>query len=185
MVDQALNMSPNGHETVEEEAVSTTASPQTETPGLHIDAVRGVIITRSGVELELSGAILSSLFIERLANQGKPRIPMVEVTRLGKHKSLEPNPKDEAYLAALDEWRVEANTRTLRYLFTKGIKGSAPDEFVAEHRSYFPDADDQEFKYLWIMSLVEDADIEDFTDAVMGRYIPTQKGMEEAANFTT
>lgn len=147
-----------------------------------IDPKRGVFITRSGVELEMSGKQVSSLILERIGNEGKPRIPLIEVTVLTK-KTVEYHPQDAGYVAALAEWEQDARIKTMRYMYTMGVKTpDIPEEFIEDHRSYFPNATAQDMKYLYIASLIPDEDIEKFTEAVMGQTMPTQKGTEEAAD---
>lgn len=156
----------------------------TSTPLAHLDAERGVFITSRGDEIELSGQKLSSLMLERVTSEGKPKIPRVEITLLGKHKELQANPNDPGYLALLKEWEGEQNIRVMRYLFVVGVKGKPSQEFVDEQKQFFPDATDLDLKYLWVASLVPDGDIDSFTEAVMGQSMTTTKGLEGAANFS-
>lgn len=147
-----------------------------------VDANRGVFITSRGEEIELSDKPVSALIVDRLQQEGKPKIPMVEVTLLGKHKQLEPHVGHEGYQARLKEWESESQMNVLRYLFTVGTKGTPPPEFVDEQLPYFPNATAGELKYLWVASRLPDEDMGAFTEAVMGRSLPTAKGMEESAD---
>lgn len=157
----------------------------TDTPArAHVDATRGMFITSKGKEIELSGQAISSLMLERLTNEGKPKIPMIEVTLLGKHKQMQANPNEPGYLALLKEWEGDVNVKTLRYIFVIGAKGQPPQEFVDVQAQFFPEASDLEMKYLWVSSLLPDEDIDVFTEAVLGRTTATTKGVESAANFS-
>jgi hypothetical protein len=147
-----------------------------------VDVARGMFITSRGEEIELSNKPISQLMLERLQSQGKPRIPMVEVTLMGKQKQLEPHPGHEGYLARLEEWKTESQLATFRYIFTLGTKGSPPDEFVEDQRTFFPTATDMEMKYLWIASRLPDEDIPLFTEAVLGQTIATAAGLQESAD---
>jgi len=149
-----------------------------------VDAERGVFLTSIHTEVQLSGQKISSLMLERIVNEGKPKIPMIEVTLLGKHKQIQANPNDPGYVALLQEWQGEQNIRVMRYMFCVGVKGQPPQEFVDTHRLFLPDATDLDLKYLWVTSLVPDDDIDSFTAAILGQSITTQKGLEEAANFS-
>jgi hypothetical protein len=149
-----------------------------------VDVARGVFITSRNEEIELSDKPVSSLIVERLQQEGKPKIPMIEVTLLGKHKQLEPHVGHAGYQAMLAEWQSESQMRVMRYLFIVGTKGTPPQAFVEEQMTFFPNASDLEYKYLWIASRLPDDDMGAFTEAVLGRAIPTAKGMETAANFT-
>lgn len=169
-LDQLLNGS-NGHLAIELDAA-------------RVDAARGVFITSKGDELELTGKQVNKLILERIINEGKPRIPMIEVTLLGKHKQLEPNANDPGYLALLEEWQSEQQIRVLRYLFVVGVKGQPPPDFVDEQRPFFASFSDVDAKYLWVSSMLPEGDIEAFTEALMGQTQPTAKGVEESANFT-
>lgn len=146
-----------------------------------VDTQRGVIITRDTTELTLSGNAITSLMIERVINEGKPDIPQVQVTIGGKYKQIESNPNDPNYIAALERWQEESNRRLLRYLIVRGIRCDVPETFIAEHREYFPNANDNDMKYLYVVSLIPDTDVSFFMDAVMGRTMPTASGLEEAA----
>lgn len=147
-----------------------------------VDAARGMFITSKGEEIELSNKPVSALIVQQIQNQGKPSIPKVEITLLGKHKQLEANPEHPGYKAELKEWEENSNLAVLRYLCVVGVKGQAPAEFVDEHRVFFPNATDTEMKYLWVASRIPDDDLAQFTEAVMGQSIPTAKGLEESAD---
>lgn len=147
-----------------------------------VDIERGVFITSRNEEIELSDRPVSALIVERLQAEGKPKIPMIEVTVLGKHKQLEPNADHPGYLAQLKEWEAESQLRLLRYLFTVGTKGAPPQEFIDEQAPFFPNATEQEMKYLWVASRLPDDDLGYFTEAVMGRSLPTPKGQQDAAD---
>lgn len=176
MLDQfEQQASPNGHE------AETTEAPPTPQRSAHIDPSRGVFITSRGNEVELSGKRISALMLERLSNDGKPKIPMVEVTLMGKHKQLEANPDDPKYKALLEEWETESRSKAVRYVYVMGVKGDASEDFIAEQREFFPNATASDWKYLWVCSLVPDEDIDVFIEAVIGQMLPTTKGMEDAA----
>lgn len=166
--------------------------PETKTPeikafeiqGAHVDPARGVFITSKGNGIELSDKVVNALIVQRLNQQGKPKIPMVEVTLMGKHKQLEAHPNDEGYLARLAEWKEEAEMRVGIYMFNTGVKGQPPQDFVDEHAPLFPDATQAELKYLWVCSQLPYEDITSFSEALISRATPTAKGLEEVANFT-
>jgi hypothetical protein len=167
-------------------AVST--QPMEDTPSTaHVDAERGVFITSYGDELELTGQRISALMLERLTNEGKPKIPMIEVTILGKHKQMQANPNDPGYLALVREWEADQSIRVMRYMFCLGVKVEKDekyDAFVELHRQFMPDATDLDLKYLWVSSIVPNKDVDKFTDALLGQWGVTTKGIDEAANFS-
>lgn len=154
------------------------------TPSAHLDAERGVFITSTRNEIALSGKGISALMLERITNEGKPKIPRQEVTLLGKHKEMQANANDPGYLALLEEWRDEQNIRVMRYMFNVGVSGAPSEAFSDEQRQFFPNATAVDLKYLWVASLLPDDDIDKFTEAIMGRGLTTVKGLEEAANFS-
>lgn len=149
-----------------------------------VDAIRGVFITSRKDEIQLSDKPVNGLVVERLAQDGKPSIPLVEVKLVGGRKQFEAHPGHEGYKAQLAEWQQESRIRILKYLFCLGVKGKPPQEFVDEHYNFFPNATELEMKYLWIASLVPDDDIDPLTEAIMGRTLPTTKAVDEVANFT-
>lgn len=152
-----------------------------EVAGPRVDPKRSIFITSKGDEIEMSNKRITSLYLDRITNQGKPKIPMVEVLLLGKHKQLEAHPNDPNYLALLAEWKEESYIRMFKYLIAVGVKGQPPQEFIDEQRVYFPDADDQEMKYLYFASLIPDDDVGFFVEAMMGKNAPTAAGTEESA----
>lgn len=154
------------------------------TPHAHLDAEKGVFVTSKGDEIELSGNPISSLMLERITNEGKPKIPRKEVLLLGKHKEMQANANDPDYLALLEEWKSEQNVKVLRYVFVVGAKGQPPQEFVDTQRLFFPDANEIDLKYLYISSLLPDEDIDLFSNVVIGKNLPTAQGINDAANFT-
>lgn len=155
------------------------------TPKAHVDALRGVFITSLGGEIELSGQKISSLMLERITAEGKPKIPRKEVLLLGKHRELQANANDPDYLALMKEWEAEQNIKVMRYIFVIGAKGTPPQEFVDDQRQFFPEVSDLEMKYLWVASRLPDQDVDKFAEVVLGQGIATAKGLEEAANFST
>lgn len=147
-----------------------------------VDVARGVFITSWGTEIQLADRPVSALIVERLQSEGKPKIPMIEVTLMGKHKQLEPHPNHPGYLARLEEWQADAQMALVRYLFTVGTKGAPPQEFIDEQVSFFPNATAQEMKYLWVVSRLPNDDMSALTEAILGQSIPTPKGLEEVAD---
>jgi hypothetical protein len=179
-----LGIAPDGKEwnvTVEPEPVIFHYDPNGEELP-RVDAARGVFITSRGEEIQLADKPISSLIVERLQQEGKPKIPMIEVNLMGKHKQLEPHVGHEGYQARLKEWEAESQIALMRYLFSVGVKGTPPQEFVDEQSQYFPGATDSEMKYLWVASMLPDDDLGAFSEAVMGRTLPTTKGIEQAAD---
>lgn len=166
------------------EELPFTGAEQEMSSGARLDAARGVFITSNGNELELSDKLISSLYLERLAQAGKPQIPLVEVKLVGGRTQLEAFPGHEGYRALLAEWEAESRIRSLKYIFTSGVKGQPPEDFIEENRSFFPSATALDMKYLWISSLLPDPDIDSLSEAIMGRTLPTTKGVEQVANFT-
>lgn len=163
---------------------SLNGQQEPEVKGPRVDPRRGVFITSRGNEIELSDHPISAMIVQRLSQLGKPKIPMIEVTLMGKHKQLEAHPHDEGYLALMEQWREEAELRTGTYMFNTGVKGQPPQDFLDEHVPLFPDASPAELKYLWVCSMLPTDDIIPFTEALVSRAAPTTKGLEEAANFT-
>lgn len=172
----------NAQEAVIEPPSAPAASASTSTA--HVNAEKGVFVTSNGNELELSGQAISALMLERITNEGKPRIPRVEVLLLGKHKELQANPNDPGYLALLKEWEAEQSIRVMRYMFCVGVKATPSAEFAEMHRQFIPDMTDLDLKYLWVSSLVPDKDVDSFTSALLGQFGVTSKGIDEAANFS-
>lgn len=162
--------------------------------GAYLDAERGVFVTSTGSELTLRP--IPSLILERLYNATagkpeKPKVPMVEVTIGKSHKTKEENPNDPDYKAALEQYEKDLNaweqakgTRIMMYLLTAGVAGTPPEEFVTDHRFFFPDATTSEMKYIWVASQIPDDDLEALNLAITGQTKPTAKGLEESANFT-
>lgn len=178
---------PNGSAEPVEEIASdgiTNIDDLIQATGPRVDTARGVFITSKGNEIELSDKPLNALIVMQISRMGKPQIPMVEVTLVGKHKQLEPHPNDAGYLALLEQWREEAELRTGTYMFNVGVKGQPPQDFVDEHAPFFPDATQAEMKYLWVCSQLPLEDVNIFTECLISRSTPTAKGLEEVANFT-
>lgn len=176
----------NGSKIVQEGGFAPPAVPSASvtTSTAHVNAEKGVFVTSNGNELELSGQAISALMLERITNEGKPRIPRVEVLLLGKHKELQANPNDPGYLALLQEWEGDQSIRVMRYMFCVGVKATPSAEFVEIHRQFMPDATDLDLKYLWVSSLVPNGDIDSFTNALLGQFGVTTKGIDDAANFS-
>ena len=69
-----------------------------------LDIERGVFITSTHEEIVLSNRRITSLVLERVMNAGRPQVPHIEVTILGKHKEIQENRNDPNYIAALKDW---------------------------------------------------------------------------------
>jgi hypothetical protein len=148
-----------------------------------VDYERRIFVARDGTEVRLKP--ISRLILERLYNDvsGKPSVPKVEVEIAGTHKRLEDNPENPAYKTALANWEGARNLRITRYFLTHGVADNAPDTFVKEYREFFPNADDNEMRYLWMVDLLGEENQEDWqliTQAITGQTAPTAKGIEQA-----
>lgn len=151
--------------------------------GWQLDVENAIFTASSGKTFQLRRPNgITSLVLERVKQQGKPRVPMVEVTIGGKYKQLEANPNDAGYKALLEEWEAESGLRTMRYIFVTGIEEDVPPEFAQEKGEFFPDATGTDFKYLWIVSHLSDEDTEGLTEAILSMSIPTARGLKDAAN---
>lgn len=146
-----------------------------------LDIAGGKFYTSNGNVIELSNRHVSQLMLERVINTGKPKVPHVEITLMGKHKEIQENRNDPSYIQALKDWEGEQQLRILRYMFDIGVKGEPPEWFIDEQTDYFPDASRVDLKYLWVSSLVPDVDMEAFSDTLIGRFIATAKGLDESA----
>lgn len=155
-----------------------------ENPLPRLDPARRVFITSRGNEIALSDRLVSSLILERIANDGKPKVPRVEVLLLGKHKELQANPNEPGYLALLEEWQTETRIATMRYIFNVGVKGEPPKDFVSEQQTFTPHATQADIKYMWVCSQLPDEDIDRLVEVILGKNIVTTKGLEDAANFS-
>lgn len=159
---------------------AVSAAPETT---WKLDIETAVFITSNGYTLQLKRpSNITSLVLERVKQEGKPKIPMVEVTIGGKYKQLEANPNDANYQAMLEEWAVESGIRTMRYLYRLGIEADVPESFIEDRRDFFPNATDGDWKYLYIASLVPDDDIAPLTEAIISMNMPTAKGLQDAAD---
>lgn len=154
-----------------------------EIPLWSLNVETAVFTTSNGYAIQLKRpSNITSLVLERVKQEGKPKIPMVEVTIGGKYKQLEANPNDENYKRLLEEWGVESGIRTMRFLYQLGTVVTVPDDFMDERRDFFPNATAGDWKYLYICSLVPDQDIEYLTEAIMSMNMPTARGLQEAAD---
>lgn len=154
------------------------------TPGFHPEL--GVFMTESGQRFTLQKT--NPLLIERLVDtqQGKPEIPIIEVSAPGGRKRLEANPKDPDYLAAVNVWEREKQIKLLVYLFSKGIQESPTEEEIETLRDVLPDESQAMYKYLWVGEKVE-GDLDEgeaiqLMQAIMGLVRPTQEGLQVAAD---
>lgn len=177
--------------TFEEGAAFTPSSPngvehpETETPNTAytIDLYKGTFTTSTQNTLELRmDTRVSALVMERLSKEGRPEIPMTEVTVVGGRKQWQANPNDPNYLAALKVFNEDSATRILRYVLLTGLKGSPAADWLEEHREYFPSASDRELRYIWLLSLIPPEELDALTDFIIGRIVPTQGGLRDAAD---
>ncbi len=150
---------------------------------MNIDYEKRTVTFEDGPTLKLLK--LSSLVVERIQSdeKGKPQIPVLEVTYADGQKGQETNANDPEYLLADARWRMGKSYLLMRYVLTEGIAGKPPKEFIKRYRElYFPEASDDELKYMWVASLLPDQDdIAVLMRAIMGQTIPTGEGLEEAA----
>ena len=131
---------------------------------------------------KLSSKTVDPMFIAHLMQRGKPEVPKQVVLLLGKHEQLQENPKDPDYLAALDNWRSQANQLVMRYVFVTGLDvGTIPDAFVEERLEYLPNASSSELAYAYVLSKTPTDDFELLMEAILGEHEVTQAGLDSAA----
>lgn len=148
----------------------------------YLDPAKREFHCSNGTVWKLSSRTFNPLIVMQIQSNGRPEVPKVEVTLLGKHKQLQDNPNDPAYKTALEQWHIQANTRVMQYIFGTGINsGEIPDEFVEEYLEYVPNAKNAEIKYAYITSMTPTDDIGALMDAIMGETEPTEKGMQQVA----
>lgn len=148
-----------------------------------IDYARHVFIARDGTELELRP--IPKLILERLYNDktGRPKPPLVDVTIAGQFARKQANPNDPDYLKACEQWDAERNLRLTRYVLTYGIKTDAPESFAEEYREFFPHANAQELRYLWVAQLLGETNAEDWkvlTEGIISQTAVTESGVAQA-----
>lgn len=149
-----------------------------------IDYEHHQFIARDGTVLTMKP--IPKLLLERLYNsqEGKPKVPVVEVMIAGQFPRKESNPEDPDYKQALEEWQTAKNLRIVRFVIINGIVDPAPDCFVRENSEFFPDETEGGMKYLWIVSLLgsEGEDLQLLSEALMSQTAVTEKGVELASN---
>lgn len=127
------------------------------------------------------------LVLEQILNTeaGKPQPPEVEVVIAGKRRQKQRNPDDEQYRQSLQAWEAEKQKRVMRFLITKGVVDDVPEGFIDEYETYLPPgASYEEFKYLWLGSLMKDeAAITAFTETVVSQAVVTEGGLAESADY--
>lgn len=139
-------------------------------------------------EVRLTLKPLSKLVLERLYNNqdGKPKVPIIEVEIGGKFKAKEANPEDPEYKDALAKWQSDKNLGLARYLILNGIFEDVPDDFAEEYREYAPAINGRDLKYLWVLSVLGETDdqqtegLKVLTEGLFGMVAPTEQGMREA-----
>lgn len=150
-----------------------------------VDTKAGTFTTSKGEVLAARMDVdVSATLLDRMRLQGKPEVPMVEVTVIGGRKQWQSNPQDPNYLAAVELFNNESNERIARYVLLHLLKSRpVPEEWLAVHREYFPGASEAELKFNWLSSRIGDTAEEwsAVTAFALGRAIPTQEGLNEAA----
>lgn len=149
---------------------------------MKVDHKKKTVTLENGTVFHLKR--ISTLVLERLRAdpRGKPVPPVQTVTYANGATAEETNANDPDYLEALQEWRVNQAYRITRYALTEGISDNAPKDFVQRYRElYFPEASDDELKYLWVASFLPDQDAAiELMQIIVGQSVPTEKGFESA-----
>lgn len=175
-------MHDNGFEAAVIEAAADDIEQIIQDTPPRLNPVNKTYTCADGTIIQLTGAKITSLTIERIASEGKPSIPMVEVTIGGRQKSVEYHHNDPGYKAMLEQWHEAANMRTLRYLFNRGVANQPTPEFITETLEWFPNASTTDLQYLYVAHLVPDSDIDGLTEAIMGYAMATVKGLAHVAD---
>lgn len=146
-----------------------------------MDTEKRVYTFEDGTSVELVDIPPMMIVQVMQSEAGKPPVPVVEVVMRG-HKRRETNPNDPDYLAALARWEEAKNNRMIRLVILRGVDNDPPDEFIEAYQSVLdPAAGPDDFKSLWITSLMPTADsVTDFMNAVMGQTVATEAGVAEA-----
>lgn len=148
----------------------------------YVDPVRREFHCSNGQVWKLSARRFNALIVMQIQAKGKPDVPKVEVTLLGKHKQLQDNPNDPAYKEALKAWQIETNSRVMQYIFCTSINtGEIPDDFVEEYLDFVPNAKPNEIKYAFIVDRTPEDDIAPLMDAISGETEATEGGMQTVA----
>lgn len=137
--------------------------------------------TSSGEELQVSR--VSSIAVQRIEiewKKRKPKPPLEEVERAGR-TATEPNPNNPEYLESLEIWESEKNIAVMKYLYTAGVHNRPPEEFIEAHREFFPEADPQEMKFLWLTSIIAgEEETANFMEFIMGQTMVTEGGVKSS-----
>lgn len=149
---------------------------------MKVDHKKRTVTVEGGVTFHLRR--ISTLILERLRADvhGRPTPPIQTVTYANGATAEEANPNDPDYLRAMQEWELARAYKVTRYTLTEGIVEEAPKEFSKRYRElYFPEATEDELKYLWVCSHLSDQDAAvELMKIIVGQTIPTEQGFEQA-----
>lgn len=138
--------------------------------------------TKQGVVFELRP--ISALLIRQLQNDrfGMPQPPVVE-SKVGPQKRIvkEANPNDPDYTAALAAWEENKNERLIIYIMTRSICDQPTSADTERLREFLPGGTEAQIKYAWVLEhLLDDNELADLAEIIMGQMVPTQKGISVA-----
>ncbi len=153
-----------------------------------LDPERGAFFTLTGEELPLRPVHM--FVVERyqaVLEKDKPKIPVIE-TDHGKDrpKGREAHPNDPIYKEALEQWERNSGVLMMQFMVNVGVAKDAPVEdsdYLEAIAPYFEEMTPQVRKYFWVLSLLSgDAEAAALLEAIGGNAMPTQKGMDDAAD---
>lgn len=90
------------------------------------------------------------------------------------------NENDAKYKQALSIWNGEKASEMNEVMVRLGIRSEPPAEFVEKYSEMFPDIEPQNIKVHWVYSLLNEEEITQFFEVVMGQTTVTEKGLEQA-----
>lgn len=140
-------------------------------------------VTQKGVTLTL--VPVNPAMLQGLSDlESRPEPPLIEVTIAGKHKQWITHYDSDGYQAALAAWQNREQFRIMVLTFCMGIADDPPAKWVKESLRYMPELEgkDRELKYRWVMSSIDMEEMGSLMEALTGQTMPTQAGLEEAAN---
>lgn len=133
---------------------------------------------------------LMRVYNDRAGEPPAPTPPFKPMVYAGGITRDEPDPSDPDYLTAHAiweeehaQWNIQKQQRLVMFVLLSGIDEPVPEGFAEEAEIFTPYQTTATIKYDYYTTLIPNEDLEWAVEALVGRTLATEDGIEEANRF--
>lgn len=139
---------------------------------------------------EIPSLRLMRVYGDRTGEPVEPTPPLKPMTYGGNITRDEPDPTDPEYVELHDRWEeahsawaLGKNQRLIMFVLLSGIDEPVPPGFEEEVETFTPGASKASIRFDYYCTLIPNEEVDWAVEALVGRTLATDKGVEEADKF--